>query len=68
MHLHYSGIGLSVKAKCPTFYWNRPARGGRRGSGNILVLTAGADHGIKAKTRRREKAARHKGYEDIIKI
>jgi hypothetical protein len=68
MHLPYVGISLSEKAKCPTIYRNRPAKGGRRGGGNILVFPAGADHGIKAKTRRRENAARHKEYEDKIKI
>jgi hypothetical protein len=52
----------------PHIIWNRSARGGRRGSGNILVFLAGADQGINAKTRRRENAARHKEYEDIIKI
>jgi hypothetical protein len=54
--------------KMPHIVWNRAAREGRRGSGNILVLTAGADQGLKAKTRRRENAARHNEYEDIIKI
>jgi hypothetical protein len=32
------------------------------------VFSAETDHGINAKTRRRENAARHKEYEDKIKI
>jgi hypothetical protein len=68
MHLLCVGISLPEKAKCPTFIWNRLAGGGRRGSGNIFVFPAGADHRIKAKTRRRENAARHNEYEDRIKI
>jgi hypothetical protein len=49
-------------------YGNRPARGGQWGSGNILAFLAGTGLRKKAKTRRRVKAARHKEYEDRIKI
>jgi predicted secreted protein len=34
----------------------------------ILEFSAGADHGVKVKTKRRKNSARYDGHGDIIKI
>jgi hypothetical protein len=49
-------------------YENRRQGEGGGVAKTILEFLAGADHGIKAKTRRKVNSARHKEYEDRIKI